>query len=105
MKHLHRILGLGVFVALAVSMSSCIFGGLNDSLKEIAEVMEGKVFTIPTATITYSDSTTLSFAEYGKKTTYRKRHRSAYLHRQYVLFFEHPRKNRLQIPLFWRIFV
>ena len=67
MKHLHRILGLGVFVALAVSMSSCIFGGLNDSLKEIAEVMEGKVFTIPTATITYSDSTTLSFAEYGKK--------------------------------------
>ena len=67
MKRLHRILGLGVFVALAVSMSSCIFGGLSGSLKEIAEVMDGKVFTIPTATITYSDSTTLSFAEYGKK--------------------------------------
>lgn len=67
MKHLHRILGLGVFVALAIGMSSCFFGGLNDSLKEIEEVMDGKVFTIPTATITYSDSTTLSFAEYGKK--------------------------------------
>lgn len=68
MKRLHRILGLGVFVALTVGMSSCfMLGDLNDSLKEIAEVMEGKVFTIPTATITYSDSTTLSFAEYGKK--------------------------------------
>ena len=68
MKRLHRIWVLGVFVALTVGMSSCfMLGDLNDSLKEIAEVMEGKVFTIPTATITYSDSTTLSFAEYGKK--------------------------------------
>ncbi|MCB9071196.1 MAG: hypothetical protein H6543_01815 [Prevotellaceae bacterium] len=68
MKRLHRILGLGVFVALALGMSSCfILGDLSDSLKEIAEVMEGKVFTIRTATVTYSDSTTLSFADYGKK--------------------------------------
>ena len=40
MKHLHQILGLGVFVALTIGMSSCfILGGLNDSLKEIEEVM------------------------------------------------------------------
>ena len=68
MKHLHQILGLGVFVALTIGMSSCfILGGLNDSLKEIEEVMEGKVFQIPKGTVTYDDGTTLSFEEYGKK--------------------------------------
>ena len=67
MKHLHRILGLGVFVALTIGMSSCFFGGLNASLKEIEEVMEGKVFQIPKGTVTYDDGTTLSFEEYGKK--------------------------------------
>jgi hypothetical protein len=76
MKHLHRILGLGVFVALTIGMSSCfILGGLNDSLKEIEEVMEGKVFQIPKGTVTYDNGTTLSFEEYGKKTTCRERHR------------------------------
>ena len=67
MKHLHRILGLGVFVALTIGMSSCFFGGLNASLKEIEEVMDGKVFQIPKGTVTYDDGTTLSFEEYGKK--------------------------------------
>lgn len=68
MKHLHRIWGLGVFVAVALGMSSCfVLGDLSDSLKEIQEVTEGKVFEIPNATLTYSDSTTLAFADYGKK--------------------------------------
>ena len=67
MKHLHRILGLGVFVALTIGMSSCFFGGLNASLKEIEEVMDGKVFQIPKGKVTYDDGTTLSFEEYGKK--------------------------------------
>lgn len=67
MKHLHRILGLGVFVALAIGMSSCFFSGLNASLKEIEEVMDGKVFQIPMGKVTYDDGTTLSFEEYGKK--------------------------------------
>ena len=40
MKRLHRIWVLGVFVALTIGMSSCfMLGDLNDSLKEIEEVM------------------------------------------------------------------
>jgi len=68
MKDLRRVLGVGVFIAVAFGMSSCfVLGDVNDSLKEIAEVMEGKVFGIPNATLTYSDSITFSFADYGKK--------------------------------------
>ncbi len=67
MKRFKQILGLGVLVAVSFGMSGCFFGEINNSLKEIADVTEGKVFQIPTATLVYSDGTTFAFAENGKK--------------------------------------
>ncbi len=55
-------------MALTIGMSSCfVLSDISNSLKEIEEVMDGKVFQIPTATLAYSEGTTFSFSEYGKK--------------------------------------
>lgn len=67
MKRFKQILGLGVLVAVSFGMSGCFFGEINNAAKEIAEVREGKVFQIPTATLEYNDGTIFAFAENGKK--------------------------------------
>ena len=67
MKRFKQILGLGVLVAVSFGMSGCFFGEINNAAKEIEEVMDGKVFQIPTATLVYNDGTIFAFAENGKK--------------------------------------
>lgn len=67
MKNLRKFWMVGVMVGVSFSMTSCFFGEINNSSKEIAEVTKGNVFLIPAATLEYSDGIIFSFAESGKK--------------------------------------